>query len=383
MENFKEEVAITGVGLIGPFGGSLNELWSLHNNKDAWLPFSNRYKNGLPAFEAVLPNLRKIPGAGKLLRAPLISQYAVAATHQAIIQSKMSLGRGQKANNIGLIFGTSNGPGASTQQIYDDLIDHGPSGVKPRVFQESVFNAPASLVSIHFGLSGPIQVVASGMSSGLAVLFQAQIMLAQPNIRAVIAICSDELCEAIQSALYRLKWHIGRTNGRDCSRAIMSEGAVALVLEKTSIAKKRDVKILAKLSGVGYANDAAPLARLTEDGRGLVIAMQNCLRDAHASTQNIDMILTGAATKKDSQMEEVALKTLFGTNIPQKNSVKTKIGFAMGASAFFEIALAIAIIMYKNMGTSTLVKFTEVNSILCNSIGLNGQMGSALIQGVS
>lgn len=380
-----QSIAITGVGVVGPFGTTLDALWDAQQAGDATFGTCSRHDNGLPAAEAVKVDLRQMLKSGQMSRAPLVSQYAVAATHLAVTQAGLTPERGSKTAEVGILFGTSNGPGAATQQIYDDLIDTGPAGVKPRVFQESVFNAPASLVSIHFGFAGPIQVVPAAGCSGTAVLFQAQMMLAQPGIKAVIALCSEELCDAIQKGLRDLKWHAGFDGkGGVTKGAIMAEGAVALVLERTSDAMARGAHILAALGGVGYTNDAAALGRPAPDGRGLVAAIETCLEDAQTTAEAVDMVLTGSVgTQIDDTLEGAALETVFGQNIPPRGSSKRSTGFAMGAAALMEVALAVAALQRKSAPQSVSVNDKPIAVVLCNAIGLNGQFGATLVRSVS
>lgn len=381
-----QTAVITGIGLVGPFGTTLDGLWEAQSNKETVFKKCSRYENGLPAVEAMPINIRQMLKSSQLSRAPLVSQYAVAATHLAVQQAEIQVDRNVKAADIGIVFSTSNGPGAATQKIYDDLIDFGPSGVKPRVFQESVFNAPASLVSIHFKFSGPIQVVPAGGCSGSTVLYQAQMMLAQPHVKTVIALCSEELCSAVQLGLRDLKWHAGFNNKGDLTPgAVMSEGSVALVLERKDDAIERGVKILAELAGVGIANDAAAAGQPDPTGRGLVQAIRMCLEDAMVCPTKVDMVLTGSAgTKVDDHLEDSALNKIFDDNIPPQGSAKSSIGVAMGTAAMFEIALAIASVQRKVAPKSVRSKEISslINSVLCNSIGLNGQFGATLIRSV-
>ena len=376
------KIAITGLGLAGPWGIGLDGLWEAQTDGVTEIYPCSRYDNGLPAAEAQKLDLRRMLKSGQLPRAPLVSQYAVAATHLAVAQAGMLPERGAKNGSVGIVFGTSNDPGAATQQIYDDLIDTGPTGVKPRGFQESVFNAPASLVSIHFGFAGPIQVVPAVGCSGTAVLFQAQIMLAQPGIEAVIALCSDEMCDAIQKGLRDLKWHAdydgqgGLTDG-----AVAGEGAVALILETNGHAQTRGAKVLAELAGVNLANDAAALGRPAKDGRGLVAAIETALEDAQSEAKAVDMILTGSAsTRIEDQLESAAISTVFGTQSPAQGSSKRSTGFAMGTAALVEIALAVAAINRSTAPASVQGETVKVESVLCNAIGLNGQFGATVIK---
>lgn len=383
-----QHIAITGIGVIGPFGIGRTALWECLNNNQTNFGPCSRYKSPLACSESVQPNLRKMLRSSQLSRAPLISQFAAIVIHMALEQANLKLGKNIKEKCIGLLYGTSNGAGSATQKIYDDLIDKGASGVKPRIFQESVFNAPASLSSIHFKLKGPIQVLPSSIA-GTSVLYQAQMLLASPAIKVVIALCSDELCEAIQSALRILRWHTAAPTDdlsaqpKKNKGAIMSEGAVALVLERASMAHQRGAKPLAELAGVGIANDAFQIAHLAEDGRGLIRAMKQCLADSKESTSTIDFILAGSVgTKVNNQLEKAAIRRLYNYEVPHATS-KRHIGVAMGASTLFDVALAIEILRRNHLPKTlagTQSKSRAISSIMCNEIGMNGLYGATVIR---
>lgn len=378
-----DTIAITGLGLICPSGTTVAELWAAQSNKDGEFAPCSRFDNGLPAAEAPKIDLRALLKSGQLSRAPLVSQFAVVASHLALEQSRFLHNRNGKHADIGIVYGTSSGPGVATQQIYDDLMTTGPAGVKPRVFQESVYNAPASLISIHYGISGPIQVIAAAGCSGITVLYHAQMMLAQPGINAVIALCSEELCEAIQSGLRDMRWHAAYgADGEITKGGVMGEGAVAMVLERTSFAHARGATILAELAGVGLNNDAHCLAFPDPEGAGLIAAMQDALRDAQVSADEIDMIMTGTiGTQIDTCLEEAAIEKVFGQNLLPKGSAKRSVGFIGGGAAMLEVALAMEALNRNALPASTgIARAQQLNAVMCNAIGLNGQFGAALVR---
>ena len=379
-------VAVTGVGVVGAFGLGTEALWRRLGTGAVEFAPCTRYPTDLPCAEAVRPDLRAILGSGRLSRMSLVSQFAIAAVHLAMSQAGMSTGKGADAHAIAVVYGTANGPAAATQKIYDDLIDHGPTAVKPRDFQESVFNAPASLTSIHFGLKGPIQVVAASPCAP-SVLFQAQMLLAHPGIQVVIALCADELCEAIQSALRILRWHAPSGNAspsRPGRGAISSEGAAALVLERCDSAVARGAVALAEMAGAASTNDAWKLVRPAGDGRGLAAAMRECLADAAASPGDVDIILSASAnTSVDNRLEAAAVHDVFEDAAPSVMSTKGAIGNAMGAAAMLDVALAVEMVRRDRVPTllDPARSFSGgPRSVLCAGIGLNGLFGASLIR---
>ena len=381
-------VAVTGAGIIGSFGLGAGALWDAIGAGGMKFAPCTRYPGTLPSAEAVKPDLRRMLQSGRNSRMSLVSQFAIAAVYLALSQARLPLGKGA-GRAVGIVYGTSHGPGSTTQEIYDDLIEHGPAAVKPRIFQESVFNAPASLASIQFGLKGPIQVLALSVCAP-AVLYQAQMLLAHPDVVAVIALCADELCEAVQSALRILRWHRPAAGTDEPSPprsgrgAVSSEGAAALVLERADDAVARGAASLAEMAGAVSANDAWKLVRPAPDGRGLVAAMHGCLADAEASPGDVDMILSASAnTGVDDRLEAAALRSVFGNAAPPVASIKGVIGHAMGAASMFDVTLAVEMVRRGRAPASLDTAGAlagGVGSVLCTGIGLNGAFGAVLIR---
>ena len=385
-------VAVTGVGVIGSFGIGAEALWdALRAGRRAFAPCT-RYPSALPCAEAVKPDLRSMLRSGQASRMSLVSQFAIAAVHLALTQARLPLGRKAPGRAIGMVYGTSHGPAATTQEIYEDLIAHGPAAVKPRSFQESVFNSPASLASIQFGLKGPIQVLAASVCAP-AVLQQAQTLLAYQDVDAVIAVCAEELCEAVQSALRLVRWHrltagTGEPSSSRASRgAVSSEGAAALILERANDALARDACALAEMGGAVSNNDAWKLVRPAPDGRGLIAAMQGCLADAEAVPGEVDLILsTSADTDIDGGLEAAAVRSVFGDLAPPVASMADCIGHAMGAAAMLDVALAVTMVHRGRVPASVHATGSfdgGVGSVLCSGVGLNGMFGAVLVREAS
>ena len=382
-------VAITGAGAIGSFGIGAGALWDAVGAGDRTFAPCTRYPGTLPCAEAVRPDLRRMLHTGQTSRMSLVSQFAIAAVHLALTQAQLSTGKGATGPVIGIVYGTSHGPAATTQEIYDDLIDHGAASVKPRAFQESVFNAPASLASIQFGLKGPIQALAASICAPV-VLQQAQMLLALPGVDAVIALCADELCEAVQSALRVLRWHrsAAGTDEPPSSRlrrgAISSEGAAALLLERADDAMARRAPALAEMAGAVTTNDAWKLVRPAPDARGLIAAMRGCFADAEATPGDVDVILSAFSNNDvDDELQAVAVRSVFGDAAPPVASMTNDIGHAMGAAGMLDVTLAVEMIHRRRAPApmdSAGALAGGIGSILCTGVGLNGMFGAALIR---
>jgi len=74
-----------------------------------------------------------------------------------------------------------------------------------------------------------------------------------------------------------------------------------------------------------------------EDGRGAALAMSNAINDAEIDTSEIDYINAhGTSTPLGDIAETVALKKVFGTDVPQISSTKSMTGHTLGAAGAIE-----------------------------------------------
>lgn len=111
-----------------------------------------------------------------------------------------------------------------------------------------------------------------------------------------------------------------------------------------------------------------------------MVAIEEALGDAGVEVGTVDMVLTGSVgTEIEDRLEASALSMVFA-RVPPSGSSKRATGFAMGASALVEVALAVAAVGRGAAPASVHGQPENVKTVLCNAIGLNGQFGATLIR---
>jgi 3-oxoacyl-[acyl-carrier-protein] synthase II len=124
------------------------------------------------------------------------------------------------------------------------------------------------------------------------------------------------------------------------------EGAAFLVLESEESAQQRGVQVLARLRGVGSANDAAGMTSPDREGRGARLAIARALADAGIESRDVGLVKAhGSGTPANDQAERQAFRWVFGDGRrPPVFGTKGVFGHALGAAGAMEaIALLLAL----------------------------------------
>lgn len=125
---------------------------------------------------------------------------------------------------------------------------------------------------------------------------------------------------------------------------VLGEGGGALILEEYEHAKKRGAKIYAEVVGGGMSSDAYHMTAPHPDGIGVERVMQNCLRDANMSPEEVDTINThGTSTPLGDVAELKAIVNVFGEHAKDINinSTKSMTGHLLGAAGAIEAIASI------------------------------------------
>jgi 3-oxoacyl-[acyl-carrier-protein] synthase II len=184
----------------------------------------------------------------------------------------------------------------------------------------------------------------------------------------------------------------------------MGEGAGTLVLEEYEHAVKRGAKIYAEMVGCGMSADAYHMTAPHPDGVGARLVMENALRDASMSPDEVDYInVHGTATPLGDISEAKAIKEVFGDHAYQLNisATKSMTGHLLGAAGAVESIASILAIQHGivpptiNYATpdpelDNKLNFTfnksqerEINVSLSNTFGFGGHNTSVLFKKIS
>jgi 3-oxoacyl-[acyl-carrier-protein] synthase II len=99
---------------------------------------------------------------------------------------------------------------------------------------------------------------------------------------------------------------------------VMGEGGGALIIEEYEHAKNRGAQIYAEIVGGGMAADAYHLTGTHPEGEGAVLGMNEAMREAGITSNDIDYINMHATSTPLGDKSEL---------IPQKGSLETRLMF--------------------------------------------------------
>lgn len=264
-----------------------------------------------------------------------VTQYALVAASEAVAMAGLPEGLGPQG---GVILGTAAGGIQTWEESYRAVFSEGKNRVSPLVVPRLMHNAPASHLSIRFGLTGPVLAVSSACASANHAMG-----LALQQIRSGAAdVMLTGGAEAMLCFGGVKAWEGLRVLAPDACRPfslgrkgiVIGDGAGVLVFEAEEHARARGAKALAEVAGFGMTADAGDI--VAPSGEGAVRAMRAALADAGMGSGDIGYINAhGTGTLVNDRAEAAAIRTVFAST-PPVSSTKSMHGHAIGATGALE-----------------------------------------------
>lgn len=176
----------------------------------------------------------------------------------------------------------------------------------------------------------------------------------------------------------------------------LGEGAGYVVLEADDIVAKEGKTAVCELKGYANANDAYHQTASSPTGEGAFLAMSKAIEISGLKKEDISYInVHGTGTGNNDLSEGIAMKRVFGDNVPLFSSTKGYTGHTLGAAGVIETIFgALAIqnntifpnLNFKNtieeIGISPVTELIvdkEINNVLSNSFGFGGNNSTLII----
>lgn len=342
-------VAITGAGIISPFGrGRAATLEALRSGRSGI-----RLLTSIDASELNCRMGGEVPAGGDQAQRGFdrFTRFALIAAAEAAEQAGFaSIGVGPE--EIGVLIGTGLGGCETLDAGYRRIYQESLPRVAPASIAMSMYNAAASAISTKYQARGVSYAVVSACASSAHAIGLACQAIRSGQAGAMIAGGADApltfgIIRAWESMRVLAVDHehperACRPFSADRKGLVLAEGAAVLVLENLENARRRNQPILGEIVGFGATSDAGHLTDPSIDGaaRAMILA----LRDGKFSPRDVGYINAhGTATLANDITETRAIKQVFGElakTIPT-SSTKSMHGHAMGASGAIEIVCSL------------------------------------------
>ncbi|MEX0997032.1 MAG: beta-ketoacyl-ACP synthase II [Flavobacteriaceae bacterium] len=380
-----KRVVVTGLGALTPIGNNISEYWDgLKNGRSGSAPityfdtekFKTKFACELKNFEATDYFDRK--EARKLDR---FAQYALVASDEAIKDAHLDLEKLDKFR-VGVIWGAGIG-GLETFQ--DEVLNFAAGDGTPRFnpffIPKMIADIAPGHISIKHGFMGPNYTTVSACASSANAMIDALNYIRLGYCDVIVTGGSEAAVTKAGMGGFNAMHALSTLNDTpqtasrpfDATRDgfVLGEGSGALILEEYEHAKARGAKIYAEVLGGGMTSDAYHVTAPHPEGIGVKRVMENCLKDAGISADQVDAINThGTSTPLGDVAELKAISRVFGAhaNKININSTKSMTGHLLGAAGAIE-AIA-SILAMKNSLVPPTINHTTVDENIDPSLNL-------------
>ena len=342
----ERRVAVTGLGAVSALGHDVPSLWrALVAGECGIRPITN-----IPTDRLIARTAAEVLGFNSAAhfdgrRLPMLdrtSQFALVAAREAMAQAAPDgmATLGVDAHDAGVIFGA--GLGVHTiDSSYQTLYGEGSNRLHPFTVPRIMPNAPASHISIDFGLRGPSFAIASACASSTHAIGVAFQMIRSGLLEFAVTGGSDASLTVghvrAWDALRVLSPDACRPFSKDRAGLVLGEGAAVLVLEEREHARARGATIHCEIVGFGMSADAGDITAPNEGGAAR--AIEAALADGGVSPVDVHYVNAhGTGTRLNDRMETAALKRAFGEHAKRLavSSTKSMLGHCLNAGGALE-----------------------------------------------
>ncbi len=353
-------VVITGMGALTPIGNDINTFWN--NLKDGVSGAGSITKFDASKFRAQFAcelkdfDVKDHFHVKQIRQYDPFSLYALYAVDQALTNGNIDLD-GLNKDRIGVIWGSGNG-GIQTfgDQMTEYIQGDGTPRFTPFFIPRILVDIASGIISIKYGLRGVNFCPVSACATSNTALIEAFNYIKWDKADMIISGGSEAaITEAAMGGFASARALSMRNDDpKSASRPfdvnrdgfVMGEGAGALILEEYEHAKKRGATIYGEIVGGGMAADAYHLTGTHPEGDGAVLGMNEAIREAGITAEDIDYVnMHATSTPLGDKSELIAADRVFGKRKSLSiSATKSMTGHLLGAAGAIEgIATVLAL----------------------------------------
>ena len=416
-------VAITGIGVVSPYGVGRDRFWrQLRQGCSATRAITDFDASEYPcSVAAPVPavsiddavTISERAGGGtedsgrpdprRYSKASLI---AVIAAHEAWADAGLRL----KEPGAGVLVGSGAGGIDVAERQYYEFFTDGQKRVTPYAIPVSIVGMISSEISIALELHGISHVISTGCTSSTDAIGYGAALIRSGEAEVILSGGADAcVTPGMIFGFSKMRAVSTRHNDRpgEASRPfdsdrdgfVLGEGAWMVVLEREDRARARGATIYAVVEGYGSTCDAYHRVQMDPDGEQIVRAMTLAVERSGRPLDEIGYVnYHGTSTQLNDAVEARCVRRFFGARSDRVSgsSTKSMIGHPQGASgAAGVVTAALALregflpptINHRHPDPNCDVdvipnvgRETRVAAALCNCLGF-GSKNSALVLG--
>lgn len=357
MNNIKNRVVVTGIGMVTPVGIGKEECWkNIVEGKSGIRRVSlfptDEYECHI-AGEVVDFDPSRYMDKKDIRRSDRFAQFAIVAANLAVEDAKIDLPGNEDPQQVGVYIGSGIGGLGTIETEHSVLLNRGPRKVNPFLIPMLIIDIVSGKVAIQYGAKGPNSAVVSACATGANAIGDAYRIIERGEAEVMIAGGAEAAITPLGLAGFSAMKALSTRNDNPekASRPfdklrdgfVMAEGAGVVILESLQHAKKRNAHIYAEIVGYGMTGDAYHITAPAPEGEGAARAMQRALQSANLTPQQIDYINAhGTSTPLNDKCETQAIKTVFGEDAYSLyvSSTKSMTGHMLGAAGAVEFIIS-------------------------------------------
>ncbi|MFT6083697.1 MAG: 3-oxoacyl-[acyl-carrier-protein] synthase-1 [Alphaproteobacteria bacterium] len=398
-----KRAVITGIGIVSSIGNNKDEVAQNLKNGFSGISTSSmmqehQFKSqveGKPTLnldEAVDRRARRFMGDG--------AAWNYAAMKQAITDSGLD-DTLVSHPETGLVMG-SGGPSTKTLFKAAQITEKsGPRKIGPFAVPACMSSTNSATLSVPFKIKGVNYSISSACATSVHCIGHASELIALGKQNIVFAGGGEELDWTLSCLFDAMGAMSSKYNDtpQQSSRAydanrdgfVIAGGAGVVVVEEYEHAKARGAHIYAEITGYGATSDGNDMVQ--PSGEGAARCMQQALKNFNGTVDYLNPHAT--STPVGDKKEAEALRTVFGSSIPNLSATKSMTGHSLGAAGVHEVIYSLLMMRDNFIAPSInidtidpdfidlpIIQKTQeakINHILSNSFGFGGTNGSILL----
>ncbi|MPQ25190.1 beta-ketoacyl-ACP synthase II [Bacillus paralicheniformis] len=406
-----KRVVITGLGALSPLGNDVKTSWNNAVNGVSGIgPITRVNADEYPAKVAAELKDFKIEDymdkkdARKMDR---FTQYAVVSAKMAVEDAGLDINE-SNADRVGVWVGSGIGGLETLEQQFETFLTKGPRRVSPFFVPMMIPDMATGQISISLGAKGVNSCTVTACATGTNSIGDAFKAIQRGDADVMISGGTEAPLTRMSFAGFSANKALStnpdpKTASRPFDKNrdgfVMGEGAGIVVLEELEHALNRGATIYAEVVGYGSTGDAYHITAPAPNGEGGVRAMNEAIKDAGLSPENIDYINAhGTSTPYNDKFETIAIKEVFGEHAYKLavSSTKSMTGHLLGAAGGIEAIFSVLAIKEGIIPPTINIETPDedcdldyvpdqarrqdVNVVLSNSLGFGGHNATLIFK---